>query len=111
MEELVKPIVITVVAAVTISLITILTRWIIRIIRTNRIVGYMDRTINVEKKFRSKFFDTASLSSEVNLSNSEVEKLCTHSKKIKRITSYGDSWVLRKNYKDGDEVPPNHQLL
>jgi heme exporter protein D len=103
-----NPIVITVVSAFLITLITLLVKWIRSIIRTKRIIHYMD--ITPRTKFRSKYFDSASISVEVNLSKSDVEKLCTKSKKIKKIIGHTESWVLRKNYIDGEEIPPNLRI-
>jgi hypothetical protein len=103
-----NPIVVTVVSAFLITLITLLVKWIRSIIRSRRIIHYMD--ITPHTKFRSKYFDSADISAEVNLPESEVEKLCIKSKKIKKIFGHTDSWVLRKDYTEGEEIPPNMRI-
>jgi len=109
LKELINhPISIAVISAVAFALITLLTKWITSIVRTNRIIRYMDRT--PKNKFRSKYFDTEGISADVHLSKTEVEKLCIKSKKIKKIFGIQESWVLRKNYTEGEEIPPQNRL-
>jgi hypothetical protein len=110
MKELInQPIFIAVASALTITLITLFTRWIISRSRTNRIIRYMDET--PKTKFRSKYFDSARIAADNNLSQSEVDKLCTKSKKIKKILGVQENWVLRKNYVEDEEILPQHRLL
>jgi hypothetical protein len=62
-------------------------------------------------KFRSNFFSSENLSTDLNLCVSEVDKFCTKSRKIIRSSGVQRSWVLRKNYYDEDDVPYGKGIL